>query len=141
MEKITFDTNELRSRILNQYGSIEQFAKYAGMGTATLASRLDNHTEFHHHEIMSIRTALNLNNDEVTRLFFTPADDQEYVDLIIGMNDKQRELMKGAAKMNEQKLDLLIQIIELITGRPDRQQYALSYTGRMKDLPAALVQI
>ncbi len=126
--KTKFDTSALRDRILSQYDSIDQFAKVVGMTARTLNSRLDNHSYFYHHEIVSIRDALNLNTDEVTRLFFMPDDvNRDFADMVMQLNDKQR--------------DLLIQILELLIGRPDREEYVLNYTGRMKDLPAALAQI
>lgn len=117
--KIKFDTNALRERILDQYESIEQFAEVTGMTAKTLNSRLDNETEFVLNEIVSIREALTLNNDEVTRLFFT----------------------KVNAVMTCAEYLLFHEITNLCIGRPDRQRYALNYTGEIADLPAVLAQI
>ena len=126
--KTKFDTSALRDRILSQYDSIDQFAKVVGMTARTLNSRLDNHSEFHYHEIVSIRDVLNLNTDEVTRLFFMPDDvDRDFADMVMKLNDKQR--------------GLLLQIMELVTDHPARMEYLRNYTGRMADLPAALAQI
>ena len=126
--KIKFDTSALRSRILNQYGNIDQFAKVVGMTARTLNSRLDNHSEFYHHEIVSIRDALNLNTDEVTRLFFMPDDvDREFADSVMKLNNEQR--------------GLLLQIMQLVTDHPARMEYLRNYNGRMVDLPAILAQI
>ena len=44
-------------------------------------------------------------------------------------------------KFTNEELDLLIKIIDLTEGRPDRQEFALKWTGKVADLPAALAQI
>ena len=50
-------------------------------------------------------------------------------------------LASVAAKMNDEQLALLLRIADLIKDRPDRRQYAMDYTGKMKDLPAILETI
>ena len=57
------------------------------------------------------------------------------------MSDTTKKIIDGARKMTDSELDLLIRIIDLIKGRPDRREMALSWTGRMADLPEALAQI
>ena len=126
--KITFDTSALRDRIVTQYGSIDQFAKVIGMKSKTLKSRLDHHSEFYHSEIVRIREEMQLNSDEVTRLFFMPDDvNRDFADMVMKLNDNQR--------------NMLLQILQLVIDHPARMAYAMSYTGRTKDLPAALARI
>ena len=45
------------------------------------------------------------------------------------------------SKMTEEQRDLLMQIMDLTEGRPDRLEFAAAWTGKAKDLPAALAQI
>ena len=122
-----FDNSALRARILEQYGSIESFAKAVKMKADVLHSRLDNETEFDQGELVKIRDALKLSNDEARRLFFVPED-------LAKLNCLLNE-------MTDDEIKLLDRIMELISGRPDRREYALNYIGKMKDLPAALAQI
>ena len=125
--EIRFDNSALRARILEQYGSIESFAEVVKMKAEVLHSRLDNETEFDQGELVKIRDALKLSNDEARRLFFVPEDLAKLICLLNEMTDDE--------------IKLLDRIMELISGRPDRREYALNYTGKMKDLPAALAQI
>ena len=60
---------------------------------------------------------------------------------IRNLENETMELIDAARKLTDKQLDLAIEIIRLIDGRPDRQQYAISYTGKMSELPALLAQI
>lgn len=55
--------------------------------------------------------------------------------------DLYSQLLVKISKMTEEERDLFIQIIDLTEGRPDRLDFAASWTGRARDLPAALAQI
>ena len=44
-------------------------------------------------------------------------------------------------EMTEEQRTLMLNIMDLIAGRPDRREIANNWTGKMKDLPAALAQI
>ena len=72
MGKIKFDTNELRTRIIKQYGSIKNFAAVIGMNPRTLSGRLDGRTEFYCKEMERICKAMNLSAAECNLCFFTP---------------------------------------------------------------------
>ena len=122
--KIKFDTSLLRARILAQFATLDDFAAAVGMKPATLASRLNSKTEFNVHEMQRICTALNLRNEEITKLFFTP-----------------EILVNKVSIMTCAEYLLFAKVTYLCIGRPDRQRYALNYTGRMEDLPAALMAI
>lgn len=63
------------------------------------------------------------------------------IDTIRNTNPQVIEILDKEMRMNDEQLSLLVEIMELCADRPDRQQYALEYTGRMNDLPAALAQI
>lgn len=71
METIRFDTSALRSRIMNQYGTIKAFADAVHMSPRTLGSRLNDHTEFNADEIQKISMEMNLSCSEVNQYFFT----------------------------------------------------------------------
>lgn len=55
--------------------------------------------------------------------------------------DNTVELMRRCSRMTQEQLDLFIHVVDLCEGRPDRQEFALSWKGKAKDLPAALAKI
>lgn len=59
------------------------------------------------------------------------------------MNNTMNEikLAEMFLEMTDEQRALMITIMDLITGRPDRREIANNWTGKMKDLPAALAQI
>ena len=126
MKTINFDTSALRTRILDQ-GTITAFAASVGMSPRTLGSRLAGKTYFSFEEIRKIRTALNLDEDGVTRCFFTEEKDAEMADKFLEMSNEQRAL--------------LLRIIDLMGNNPARVEFVKRWTGRISDLPAALAQI
>ena len=77
--KTMFDTNELRARILDKYNSIDGFAHIVGMKPETLAKRLDCLSYFKYDEVNKIVHALELNGNEIDRMFFTPAASTEQI--------------------------------------------------------------
>lgn len=56
-------------------------------------------------------------------------------------DDDTSKLFTSFRQMTESQRTMMLQIMDLVEGRPDRQQYAISYTGKVKDLPAALAAI
>lgn len=124
--KIYFDTNELRTRIIKQYGTIKDFAAIIGMNPRVLAGRLAGRTEFNVEEMGMICKAMNLNAKECDMYFFTT------------VKDKLEQLAALVDKMTDSEFELLRQIMTVTNGRPDLRQYAKNYNGKMNDLPAAL---
>ena len=55
--------------------------------------------------------------------------------------DSLAKLVAVFSKMTDEQRDLLLQVMDLTEGRPDRLDYALNWKGKAKDLPAALAQI
>ena len=56
-------------------------------------------------------------------------------------SDEDRQFIDTVKNLSPDKLDLLLTITELIIENPAREKLALSWKGKMKDLPAALAQI
>ena len=50
-------------------------------------------------------------------------------------------LANETAQMTDEDFSLFIQIANMIIGNQARRQYVMSYTGKMKDLPAILETI
>ena len=55
--------------------------------------------------------------------------------------EQDREFLDIAMKLNSEQKLLLIEVMELIENRPDRMDFALSWKGKARDLPAALAAI
>lgn len=72
--RMTFDTSELRGRILGEYGTLSRFAAAAGMDPRKLSRRLTGKAQFTIDETGTIRKILHLNDDEVRAMFFSPVD-------------------------------------------------------------------
>ena len=51
------------------------------------------------------------------------------------------QLVEKFAQLNPEQQDLLLKIMDLIEGRPDRRDFAAKWTGKPNDLPAALENI
>lgn len=133
-EKNIFSHAALRARIMENYPSIEHFASVIHMKPGTLNSRLDGKTEFSIGEMRKICTALDAwTNEDINRLFFTTEDAE--------MKYRAKAIVTLANDLNHDEIKLLFEIMDLVIGRPDRRDFALSWAGKMKDLPAALAQI
>ena len=126
---IHFDTNELRYRIMKQYGSIKAFAEAVEMNPQTLSGRLNGRTYFDLDEIDRIKKALNLDRNEIG-IYFTTFE-----------NVKLKKLAALVDCMTDYEFDLLRQIMTMTSGRPDLREFAKGWTGKMQDLPSALAQI
>ncbi len=124
-----YERFDLKYRIHDQYGTVKAFAEIVGINPRTLAGRLNGRTEFNGYEIGKIADALKLSRYELNRYFFTTneANMHKLVRMINSMTDDQFELLKT--------------IMDLSENQPERRKYSLTYTGEMKDLPAALAQI
>ena len=132
--KTTYSTAALRARILDKYNSIDDFAVAVNMKPAILKSRLNNRTEFNLDEMRKICTALDIRTDrDIKRLFFA--------DEAAEMMSMTKAIVKMADGMTDEQFKLLIEIMDLVTGRPDRREFALNWPGKMRDLPAALARI
>lgn len=59
------------------------------------------------------------------------------------MNTTQKEInfAKNYLKMTEDERALFLTIMDMTIGNPDRREFAKTWTGKVKDLPAALAQI
>lgn len=55
--------------------------------------------------------------------------------------DSLAKLVMIFSRMTDEQRDLLLQVMDLTEGRPDRLDFALNWKGKVKDLPAALAQI
>ena len=128
-----FDTEALRARILDQYGTIRTAAAAFGMNPKTLGRKLNRKADFNYQEIYSVKDAMKLSKYEVDRYFFTEED----YDLKVNI----KALMKLVDGLRDDQIQILIDIANLIKGRPDRREYAAQWTGKPADLPAALAQI
>lgn len=56
-------------------------------------------------------------------------------------NPQVIELIDLARTMNDKQLSLLIEVLTLCDGHPERYDFAASWTGKPDMLPAALAQI
>lgn len=65
-----WDFSELRMFIKIRYGSLEKFAKKAGMGLTTLRSRLSGKVLFSIEEIHDLSALLEMTTEETKRYFF-----------------------------------------------------------------------
>ena len=55
------DTNKLRGRIVEKFGSSRSFAEEIGMNEATLSRKLNNDIEFRYDEVIATNVKNNLN--------------------------------------------------------------------------------
>lgn len=128
---VKYDTSALRTRSLSKYNALEDFAAAVKMKPSTLKSRMDGKTEFNIDEIKRICAVLDVRTEEeITRLFLTKSSDIQL-----------KKLEEQFLSMDEDQRTLMLDIMDLVSGRPDRREFALNYTGKIKDLPAALAQI
>ena len=128
MKKINFDTNNLHTRILADYGTIKRFSETINMNPRTLAGRLSGRTQFYVSEIETICKVMNLSAEECNLYFFTEKGKlEEFSSIVHGMTEEQYKLT--------------LEINELISGRPDRCEIMRKWTGNINDLVAALAQI
>lgn len=129
----TFDTSALRARILEQYGTIKTAAKAFRMVPASLAGKLDNQQDFFRDEIVNIRIAMQLNDNEVRNYFFQENDSSR--------TKMEITLANKFLEMTEKEQTTLLAIMEMVSGNQARREFAERWTGKMEDLPAALAQI
>ena len=66
-----FDNSRLKQRIINQFGSIQVFAKSIGMSTAVLSNRLNNKSEWKYTEIIKACDILCIAPEDISKYFFT----------------------------------------------------------------------
>ena len=55
--------------------------------------------------------------------------------------DQDREFIDAVKDLNSEEINLLMTIMELLNDNPARGEVAMNWTGKMKDLPAALARI
>ena len=71
-----FDFENLKRRIVNEYGSHTAFAVAAGFSPLYLAERLSNWEPFTMTEIRWIARLLDISGDQIELYFFTPKFDK-----------------------------------------------------------------
>ena len=93
--KEKFSGEPLRQSIIERYGSIEAFCKVVRMKPETLRSRLDGASEFSVFEMERIIAAMNLNNDEFDRFFFTKKGEKlmPVIKLIGSLSEAEQEVL------------------------------------------------
>ena len=67
-----FDTNRLKGRIVERFGTLNSFAEAAGVNPGTLTSRLKGRSYWDQKEIMKIASLLEISDGELVGYFFTP---------------------------------------------------------------------
>ena len=114
--KSKYDTTYLRAKILEKYNTLDEFAEAVEMKPQTIKSRLTKHTEFTMDEMKRIGAALKVRGTEIKRMFFTPADQK--------VRNTASVWMMFAEKLTDDEMDLLIKVMDLVIGRPDRREFA-----------------
>lgn len=67
---MNFDTNKLRGRIVEKYGSLQNFSKHTGFKYSTLQNKLRSLTYFNQYDIVQMMKFLEISNEEVPVYFF-----------------------------------------------------------------------
>lgn len=67
---MNFDTNKLRGRIVEKYGSLQNFSKNTGFKYSTLQNKLRSLTYFNQYDIVQMMKFLEISNEEVPVYFF-----------------------------------------------------------------------
>lgn len=127
------DNSALRARILDKFGSLDKFAQVIDMKPQTLRNKVNNKTRMNGEDICRMIRALDVQKSEIKELFFTTEDDT--------VRDTTAIVLTVIKKLTSEQTTLLLEIMDLVIGNPDRRKFALEWSGRMKDLPAALAQI
>lgn len=70
MKMLVFNQEKLEKRIITMYGSREAFGKSMGMSKRVINSRLKGATEFRYSEIDKAIELLNIQGNEINKLFF-----------------------------------------------------------------------
>lgn len=104
-ENLYFDNSELRARIRNQYGTTRTFAKAVHISPKTLEKRLDgfNGSNWFLSEMEKICNVLQLNHDEMNRLFFTETNER---------GGKIEHITAIAEKLTDEELSGLIAFMD-----------------------------
>ena len=55
--------------------------------------------------------------------------------------EQDRWFLDTVRRFSDEQIELLMEIMDLMIGNPAREEFAMNWKGRMKDLPAALAQI
>lgn len=62
--------NKLKSKMVLHEDTMESLARYLGISRQTLSGRMNGHSAFKAHEVMSIADRYNLASDEIVEIFF-----------------------------------------------------------------------
>ena len=65
------DTNKLRGRIIEKFGSARAFAEEICMNEATLSRKLNNELEFRYDEVIKISEYLDIKPEEIGPYFYS----------------------------------------------------------------------
>ena len=68
---MAFDFNKLRGRIVEMYGSQQNFAKEFGVSENTLSLKLNNKVRFTRDDVIKITEMLGIPQDLIGSYFFT----------------------------------------------------------------------
>ena len=71
MEPITFNSNKLRGRIVEKYGSISNFCKAINKDRSLISQKLNGRSEMNRSNIVLFCSALDIPENEVSDYFFT----------------------------------------------------------------------
>lgn len=66
--------NKLKGRIVELYGTQDNFAKFINSTPQTITAKLSGHSRFTQDEIIAWANALKLENSDIVSYFFMPAD-------------------------------------------------------------------
>lgn len=68
---MTFDFRKLRGRIIEKYGTQDEFAKEYGISRVVLSKKMNNKCSFTSNDIIRMSEMLNIPKEEVGAYFFT----------------------------------------------------------------------
>ena len=66
-----YDSNKLRGRIVEKFGSLSNFANKVGLTPTSVSNKLNGHTDFTRMEIIKWCDLLKIDSSEVEAYFFT----------------------------------------------------------------------
>lgn len=69
-----FDSNKLRGRIIEKFGSLSAFAGKCNISAASLSNKLNGITEISREDIFNMSNALDLSDSDISAMFLVLAN-------------------------------------------------------------------
>ena len=69
---MSFDYSKLKGKIVEMYGTQDEFASALGVGRVTLSQRLNSKSDFNQLEICKSAELLHIKKSDIPIYFFTP---------------------------------------------------------------------